>query len=620
MSDKKLVKKWEIKSHKNVQNSSEESYDFFRIQSWAKEENENLYTRTKVDSLSGEIESQYTLSKEDFERDFKWDDFEQGMGNCRLVSVVDSFTNNWDYEKLIRTHVKKNNEWWYDITLPMWFDLNNGEDESIWWVLRKNFFGKEKMVYHITKDDLLPQISILGEKLRLLKDGSKKGINCLVVALWKKINGMVKWDFDYTTLVWGNPINAMDSLLLNFYTVGIDRRLMMKNKDIGFSGMLKRYLKKFDKKTDMMTVCVQWNGSWENMWNVWEGVGNHAVSVDSVFYKKCENKEKKEKSFNFFELLDEDKELWVRLSEPNDAWDYYDIPYREFRDKCYDFQFWSKNYFKVIDDINKDWIYKWNWEYMRSPNYEGYDPQDSLNGNLNEKNSSDERNLVIREWYQLLDWSIVWEEEYESDWLWEECFIVKSYGKDMVVKRKKDKNWYIFSCNWEEIMIDCSLFIDLRKASSNYISYYGYYMSCAAAIVWWFIWSDLLVPSIFNLAWGAYKLWKTIGKLNIDKIAREKYRFFVSAMMLANYINYIKASWPGWKFFINNWELFFEDNKWNQIKWGLEEWVLVDKPWWIEEIWFESEPWVISWEWLGFNRNISNAKKKEVVELLNKLV
>ena len=262
MDNKNLGKKWGARLNDGSPKFEKKDYDFSRIQSWVKGKSDNLYTEVETKDLNKEVESQYTLSKEDFERDFKWDNFKQWywMWDCWIVSTLDSFVNNWCYENLIRTHVKKNGEWWYDVTLPMWFESDDNDGKGgasiIWkwfpwlntfrWDLNKK--NEKKMVYRITEEDLLPQISLEGRTNELISDG-KKWINCLAIALWKKIADKGESDLETNTLTWGYAIDAMNSLLSNFYTVAICMNTAEKDRDRNFDSILKTYLKNFDKKT-----------------------------------------------------------------------------------------------------------------------------------------------------------------------------------------------------------------------------------------------------------------------------------------------------------------------------------------------------------------------------------
>lgn len=494
-------------------------------------------SRGELYNLHREVASQYTLSKEDFDRDFKWDDFSQWIWNCWMVSALDSFVNFWDYERLIRTHVKKNNKWWYDITLPMW---------SSEWGLFK--LWKRKETYHITREDLLPQVSIEGEKIQLLENGVKKWIHCLIIALWQKLAGRKDSTFDYNVLNWWCEVDVMDVLMSDFYAFEINRDSIWD--DSQFNKKLRSYFKKFDKRTDMMTVGVERNGSWENMWKVsgWRWRINHAISVDSVFYEQVED--------SFFW---ERKQMWIRLSNPWDASDTYEIPYSDFKNKCWSFDFWSKKMKKVEDDYAEGWTYEPDEDRIESE-YSA-DPYDSLNGYLQSENwvpldedDRDERNLVVKEWYQLPDWRIVSKEEWNG--LWEKCFIVESYGKKVIVK-KVNWDWYAFSINGNDITFNKSSFLNKIE---------------------WVVPKSLL-ELISCVRWTN----------NQDS---EESRFLASAMLFANFVNYIRKIDCKW-LVIMHWELF--------KKVGLL-------------------PYPIDLKMLGFKRNISLSEKTRIVNYINSIV
>lgn len=449
----------------------------------------------ELHNLQAEIESSYTLSKEDFDRDFKWDNFSQWIWNCWMVSVLDSFVNFWDYEKLIRTHAKKNNKWWYDITLPMWDFKRNGGLFNFW---------KRKEIYHITSEDLLPQVSIEGEKIQLLGNGVKKWIHCLIIALWQKLAGSKNSSFDYNVLNGWHSVDVMDALMINFYSLAINRKTI---GDEEFNKKLKSYLKIFDSRTDMMTVSVKWQGSWKNMWKVseWKGWTNHAISVDSVFYKQVEN---------YFWW--KSKEMRVRLSNPHDSSDTYEMPYYDFKNKCWKLHFWSKKMGKVEKDYGEPWTFNGKNERINST-YSG-DFKDSLNWYIqNEWGVENERNLVVKEWCELPDWRIVSREEWNG--LWRICYIVESYGKKVIVKR----NWnsYTFSCDGNNITFNGELFSDKGTSLKNWIN-------------------DLINKIL--------PTW-------IRNQSPEKIKFFISAMEFANSINYFRQMHCKW-LVIKEWQIF----------------------------------------------------------------
>lgn len=246
-----------------------------------------------------EIDNNYTLSKEDFEKYFEWENFQQVMWNCYMVATMDSLVSFWGYEDLIRTSVKKNNSGFF-ITLPLWY--------SEW-------YGK---IYFVPFNEIgQNQVTIFWDTFSLVK--WKSWIKALLIAYWK----MCTWKnyYDNGNFVWWESRVVFEDLVFSMNTTCVSRGIVKWEDedpdglaDQEFVKSFKNTLEMFDKNRDMIVLSVNHKGIWySTLWHY--SHSNHAISVENV--------------------RNEGWELIITLSDPSNSAQSYDIPFRELIKSCY---------------------------------------------------------------------------------------------------------------------------------------------------------------------------------------------------------------------------------------------------------------------------------------------
>ena len=431
-----------------------------------------------------------TLDKEDFEKDFKGDFFRQrNIGNCWQLSTIDSFINFWDYEELIRHNVKKNNEWWYDIRLPMSYPPKN----------------KTGLLYSIKKEDLLPQVTLTWNELNLVKT-TEKGIHCLVVALAQRLVS-VGVNFDFNSMSWGWWCN-LTKQLLNENDFNITT---LTRESTDFETKLKSYLMGFNRKTDIMTVSVY-----------------RPESRKREDIKPAEKKEWVAHEISLERTYIKDDTRYVVLSNPHNASLGKIIPLNDFLTLCKDFSFTTKNYYKKIEEGDniidkreppeeaKNDSLTLNWYYCKNP-------EKWLNENES-KSINEKRNLDIRLWFMTYDWTI-------SDAYDDNCYaiyLVNSFNQKTTLNGYIDDNdtsCFILSIDNKDLILPKSIF------SSEYTNKFNEFVK-----IMWKMFDSLWItrPSTFPE----------------EKDSSDEIRYW-SAMALANFINYVKYKKSNdwlWKF------------------------------------------------------------------------
>jgi hypothetical protein len=117
------------------------------------------------------------------------------VGNCYLVSVVNSLANFWWFEELIRKSVRMT-ESGFEIMVPLWLQKEHAK------------------TIKVSKGELDGQIGIFGSQFSLLK--WKEGIRALMVAYGKSVTG--KDRFDLLNLERWNTKDTALSLLYGFFS------------------------------------------------------------------------------------------------------------------------------------------------------------------------------------------------------------------------------------------------------------------------------------------------------------------------------------------------------------------------------------------------------------------
>lgn len=284
--------------------------------------NEHIEDQKEMEELN------YSLSKSDFVRYFKWDDFQQWeVWSCWLISAIDSFSHIDKYEELIRSSVKKI-EWWFIINMPLWAPRRRSES------------------YTISSEDLLNQKSIYWSDLNLIH--GKEWIKALMIAYGKVSTW--KESFDVMALNWGYVWNAFNTMIyrINTYMNHKWRReedeslterfnnnlnelmsdiwlfkeeieLTEEERNKRVISELRSILENFDPRKELLSVSVnQWDW-YEELWN-WEW-SNHDVSIEEAFKKNWE--------------------LYLRVSNPHDSGKSYDISYEKFSKYFFAYSFSS---------------------------------------------------------------------------------------------------------------------------------------------------------------------------------------------------------------------------------------------------------------------------------------
>lgn len=274
-----------------------------------------IKTKT-VDEWSNIENDKYTLSKEDFEQYFEWENFYQWkVWDCWLIAAIDSLVSYWDYERLIRTSVKKTDKW-FSFSLPLW-----------------------------TMDDLSEKIFVSFDEIKECQrniDWDQQflvtwnlWIQALAIAVWK-FESDTGHKFDYNILNgWASCIAFSIIAPLDLDKYAIMRALIVENEDPYwnvdkvFVEKLYTVLENFNTETDMLTLAVcqlKYMNIDRNY--TYAALGhyskvNHAISVEKVTKK--------------------DWTLIITLSNPWDSNMGYDITFENLIKSCGWFELCTKN-------------------------------------------------------------------------------------------------------------------------------------------------------------------------------------------------------------------------------------------------------------------------------------
>ena len=299
----------------DYENSSELDINLSK-ENWQKLANNATFEETA--SNFDNIKKQKLLSKSDFKKYFEWEDFQQeNIGNCRLLAVIDSLVSFWDYEKLIRTSVTKDNKW-YTFYLPLWaphLDSN------------KFFVSYEELDTN--------QVGIGWDTPILVI--WKQWIQALVLAYWKKCTWKYG-QFDYNNLSSWQSDRALNDLVFWIKTYSEVRTTYSETedqlwkKDLDFINKFYKTLEGFNRKYDMLTLSVnqlqendldRQNIKWEAYSSLWHySKPNHTISVEKVRKEKWK--------------------LIVTVSNPRDSNRTYDITFNDLIKSCHGFYLGTK--------------------------------------------------------------------------------------------------------------------------------------------------------------------------------------------------------------------------------------------------------------------------------------
>ncbi len=251
----------------------------------------------------------YLLSKKDFELYFAWDAFQQqNVGNCYLVTAINSLVNFWWFEELIRKSVSRT-EGGFEIMLPLW--------------MLQQWIPKEYVkVFKVSKSELGSQIGIFGSQFSLMK--WKDGIKALMVAYGKSVTG--KNTFDLLNLEGWDTKDTIKSLIYGIFLYDHTRGSRIDGTK-NFESRLQSSLMQFDSHTDIMTLSVNQGENYSQLLKLDEKDDNgktiqrtHAISVIAV------DKDRRE----------------VTLSNPWNCNKRFTVSIDALQKLCYEFQMASK--------------------------------------------------------------------------------------------------------------------------------------------------------------------------------------------------------------------------------------------------------------------------------------
>ena len=366
------------------------------------------------------IKYNYKLSHEDFVKYFEWENFKQrDVGNCRLLATVDSLVSFWDYEKLIRSSVSKD-EKGFKIRLPLWFtDRSKSKEYFV------SFNELEKKQADITWNNMV------------LVDW-KQGIQALVRAFLRHTShdGNNLSDTDFLNLDGWFAGNAFNSLVYFSWMKtyrwkrNLDKRKQKEDlkwtNDINFVNQFYSVLKDFDPKYDMLTLTVcqlhetnkdrqnQASDNYDKLWHYSQG-WNHEISVEAVHNVWWK--------------------LMITVSNPWDSGRSYDISFDELLPKCCDFSLCTKNIRKWLHETTGSY-----WEWSR---------KDKASDNV--QNAEEIRNVN-----QMVE--LTWEENKELRKERGDIIVEKIDANKINVKsfnfttQVEQKEWKIIIWKWKNML------------------------------------------------------------------------------------------------------------------------------------------------------------------------
>ena len=348
---------------------------------------------TTTDGREKKETRSYFLSKKDFQDYFEWENFKQhNIGNCWLLAVIDSLVSFWDYEKLIRTSVLKNDEW-YTFYLPLWaphLDSNK---------------------FFVSYEELNADQVGIDWKYAILVQW-KQWIQALVLAYWKKCTWKYG-QFDYNNLSGWYGDYALNDLVYGINTYCANRiwsETIDPNWTINkrFTNKLYKTLESFDKKYDMLTLAVN---QWDDYSSLWHYSGaNHEISVENVRKEKWT--------------------LIVSVSNPRNSGKFYDIKFEDLIRSCGGFCLWTKKERERLKKSNLTYEGKRTYRAARNVNIFWED----INSVNQVVQTTWWANMALRE----TRWDILVTENENN------TFKVSSYDLEMNIK---ERGWQIIIYN-----------------------------------------------------------------------------------------------------------------------------------------------------------------------------
>lgn len=271
-------------------------------------------TKRELSFLAKHIEKQpsFTLSKEDFQKYFAGENFQQrAIANCWLLAVIDSLVSWGNYETVIRKSVKRDKEGNFFIRLPLW--------------------SPQGQVITVKKEDFKEQVNINGTRASLVS--WKDWIKALVIAYWKYTTGKQgNEQFENHKLSGGRGFKALNTLVDDITVFSQQRSAQWSkseqedplwNYDKVFMQALESVLLKFNPKTDLLTLSVyqknETDGDRQELKDAYSSLGhyslsNHSISVEKTFLKNWQ--------------------LRIVLSNPRDSSRTYRLKFDELLKAC----------------------------------------------------------------------------------------------------------------------------------------------------------------------------------------------------------------------------------------------------------------------------------------------
>lgn len=256
-----------------------------------------------------QVEQWHPITEQEFNKYFSWESFRQSnMWNCRLVAAVDSLVGLWQYKELIFNNVRRT-ENGFIFRMPLRTkEAQNSE-------VKGNFFH-EWDNYIVTKDMYSWEKS---KRWRLNLLSWKEWHKALAYVLWR----LHTWhdNFSYEELQW---LWLWEESPLEYAVYPTVSERKEKILDDSFPPSLENLLWNFNPKTDMMTIWVQqWDWYSELLpGNLFFGRW-HIVSIEKTRHTNWR--------------------LMVRISNPRNAWMYYDTSFSQLRNCATSYNWASLN-------------------------------------------------------------------------------------------------------------------------------------------------------------------------------------------------------------------------------------------------------------------------------------
>lgn len=376
-------------------------------------------TNESLNRVSNIENNGYTLSKEDFQKYFEWEDFQQrNIWDCWLLAAIDSLVSYWDYENLIRTSVKKVGGG-FSIWLPLW--------------------SPRPIEYFVSFNEMnTNQINISWNKSILVT--WKDWIKALVLAYGK----MSTWkgrNFDHQNLSGWAGDRAFNDLVYGIEVYRVDRTNYLQDEDPDwtidreFTDKFYKVLEDFDTKYDMLTLSVNQLDEQE-MRQQWL----HGESYSSLGHYSQHNHE-----ISVEKVKKQNWKLIVTVSNPWDSGRSYDISFENLIKSCSGFYLWTKKARQWLSTSSRS--YAWERGYAASNYTTKIEDVESVNQVVQLTWEADEALRKAR-------WDII-VTSTQND-----AYQVFSYRLKMNIK---ERNWNIIICDkW------CELLIDKTKLSNKY--------------------------------------------------------------------------------------------------------------------------------------------------------